>query len=86
MYSYHQNKAPLHHDSGGTPCTSVSVGPETLVVGVPESTEPSFADWTCCVLKFTGSNIGCPKRGEQGTVHMAQLLVPAVSRIIGALL
>jgi hypothetical protein len=54
-----------------------------------ESTKPSFADWAnseYCVSKIIGLDVCCPRRSEQGTVHMAQLLVPAVSRTIGALL
>lgn len=37
VYSDDQDEAPPHHDSGGTPCASVSVGSEALAVRELES-------------------------------------------------
>lgn len=86
-YPNDQDKAPPHHDSGGTPCVSASVGTEALAVKeLEESAKPRFVDQAHCSSKITGFNIGCLRRSEQGTVHMAQLLVSAVSWTIGALL
>lgn len=56
-YSDDQNKAPPHHDSGGTLCASVSVGPEALAVReLEESIKPSFADWA--LLQFENRRLG----------------------------